>query len=213
MLIEEPDGTTLRRKGVAFRRTREDGLADRLFVITAPDHLKGLALLSEDRRDAPAVQYLYVPAYRRARRVALHAAGDAYVGSNFTYADFGRVHVEVGTHALRGVVELNGHACVVVETVANDPNLPYARLVSTLDRETALPLRSEYYDRDGNLTRVGSMDEITPIGGWPTPTRISMVDRRTGGRSTLRLRDVQYDVGLDRDLFTIGHLERLSPIE
>jgi hypothetical protein len=213
MLIEEPDGTRLRRKGVAFRRTRDDGLADRLFVITAPDNLRGLALLSEDRQGAPAVQYLYVPAYRRARRVALHAAGDAYVGSNFTYADFGRVHIEAGEHRIQGTAELNGHPCVVVETTTKDENLPYARLVSTLDRETALPLRSEYYDGNGRLTRVGSLDEITTIGGWPTPIRISMTDRRDGGRSTIMLRGVQYDVGLDQDLFTVGHLEQLPPGE
>jgi hypothetical protein len=213
MLIEEPGGMRLRRKGVAFRRTRGDGLADRLFVITAPEHLKGLALLSEDRHDKPAVQYLYVPAYRRARRVALHAAGDAYVGSSFTYADFGRVHVEAGRHRIQGTAELSGHACVVIETVTEDPNLPYTRLVSTLDRETALPLRSEYYDRNGHLTRVGSLDEIATIGGWPTPIRISMTDRRTGGRSTITLRDVQYDVGLDEDLFTVAHLEQPPPVE
>jgi hypothetical protein len=207
IVIREPDGTQLRRKGTTFRQSRDGGLADRLFVIRAPDHLRDLALLSQDRAREPAAQWLYIPAYRRARRVAVHAAGDGFVGSNFTYADLGRVRIEAGTHRVKGTTELRGRPCIVIESTTTDPTLPYARLVSTLDRESALPLRTEYHDATGRLTRVGTVDEIVAIGGWPTPVTLSMRDEATGGQSTIRLDDIRYDEGLDADLFTVSHLE------
>lgn len=212
ILIRTPEGTQLRRKGTAYRLThdRGPGLADRLFVISGPDSLRGLALLSKDAAGQPAVQWLYIPAYRRARRVAVHAAGDGFVGSDFTYADLGRVRIEAGTHRLRGTTNVHGRPCVVVETTSTDPNLPYARLVSSLDEESALPLRNEYYDAAGHLTRVGTLDRIETIAGWPTPLTISMADRRTGGRSTIHLENVRYDEGLDAELFTVRYLEGLG---
>ena len=67
MRIDRADGTRLRRTGVSLRRTRSDGLADRLFVVRSPTSLAGLALLSLDQPAKPASQWLYLPTYRRAR--------------------------------------------------------------------------------------------------------------------------------------------------
>jgi hypothetical protein len=213
ILIEQSDGTMLKRKGMAYRRTRSDGLADRLFVVRSPDSLSGLALLSKDRAAGPAVQWLYVPTYRRARRVAIHGAGDAFVGSDFTYADFGRVRIEAGTHRLSGEETVGGRPCVMIETMNQHPTLPYAKLISALDRVQALPLRTEYYDEHGRLTRVGSLDEIVEIDGWPTPVRITMTNEVDGGHSTIKLVDVRYNVGIEPGLFTVENLEKTGPFE
>jgi hypothetical protein len=208
MRIDRANGTRLRRTGVSLRRTRSDGLADRLFVVRSPTSLAGLALLSLDQPAKPASQWLYLPTYRRARRVALHGTGDAYIGSDFIYADLGSVQVEAGRHSLKGSTEVEGRACVVVDTINEDPSLPYHRYVSMLDRENVLPLRVEYYDEDSRMTRVLSLEKITEIQGWLTPLKISMTNKLDGGRSIIKLEDVQYDVSLEPSLFTVENLEK-----
>lgn len=213
MRIDRADGTRLRRTGVSFRLTRSDGLADRLFVVRSPTRLDGLALLSRDRPAQPASQWLYLPTYRRARRVAIHGTGDAYIGSDFTYADLGRVRIEAGEHRLKGSTEVAGRTCVGVDTINKDSNLPYHRFVSLLDREHALPLRVEYYDQDDRLTRVLTLEKITRVDGWLTPLRLSMSDELDGGRSIIKLQDVQYDVGLEPSLFTVESLEKSGSAE
>lgn len=207
MYIEQKDGPRLKRRGLTLRRSREGDLADRLFVVHAPENLAQLALLSQDRADAPAAQWLYMPVYRRARRVSVQAATDAFVGSDFMYVDFGRVRIEAGEHRLRGAGDVEGRPCVVVETVTQDPSLPYRTLISSLDRENALPLRLEYMDEKGELTRVGTIDGVAMIEGWPTPISISVRTVREGSRSILKLSNVDYDVGLDPSLFTAESLE------
>jgi hypothetical protein len=207
MYIEQKDGPRLKRRGLALRRNRDADLADRLFVVHAPENLKELALLSQDQAGAPAAQWLYMPVYRRARRVSVQASTDAFVGSDFMYVDFGRVRVEAGEHRLKGSTEVDGRACVVVETLNDDPSLPYRTLRSTLDRDNALPLRLEYLDEKGELTRVGTIDSVAMIEGWPTPTSLSVRTLREGSRSILKLANVDYDVGLDPSLFTVESLE------
>ena len=207
ILIERSNATRLKRKGVALRRTRSDGLADRLFVVQSPESLAGLALLSKDQPAEPADQWLYLPTYRRARRVSIHGTGDAFVGSDFTYEDFGRVRIEAGKHRLFGETTVWGRACVVIETIGQHPTLPYSRLISTLDRENALPLRTEYYNEHGRLIRVGTLDKIAPIDGWPTPVKISMTNEVDGGRSIINMVDVRYNVGVDPGVFTVQSLE------
>ncbi len=209
--VERADGTTLERRGVALRRTQDRSLSERLFVLTEPASLAGIALLSKDRPQEPADQWLYLPAYRRARRVAIHGAGDAFAGSDFNYADLARVRIEAGEHRLLEPRAVAGRDCVVIETVNRDLALPYSKTVSTIDRQNGLPLRTEYYDREGVLQKIGSIDEVAEMDGWATPVVITMENRETGGKSVLRLREVGYDVGLEPSLFTVERLEQYGP--
>ncbi len=207
MYVEQQGGRRLKRRGTMLRRTRADGLADRLFAVEAPPQFAGLALLSHDRADAPEAQWLYMPAYRRARRVALHAASDTFISSDFVYADFGRVRVEAATHRLGDERRVEGRSCVVVESVTDDTTLPYHTLVSTLDRDNALPLRLEYFDGKGTLERVATLERIAVIDGRPTPVSLTMHTTATDGRTTIKLSNVQYDVDLDPSVFTVEGLE------
>lgn len=207
--IERSDGKVVERAGRVLRRTREDGLADRIYVIEEPQSLAGLAFLSRDVASKPADQWLYLPAYKRVRRVAVHGAGDAFIGSDFIYADFGRVRQEAGRHSVVGERVLAGHSCVIVETVGVDAALPYARMVSTIARDTALPLLVEFFSSDGRLMRRGSLQGVVDADGHPTPMRISMTNEEVGSLSVLTLSSVGYDGGLSEELFTVESLERM----
>jgi hypothetical protein len=209
--VERADGTVLERRGLAFRRAQTGALADRLFVLTEPASLAGVALLSKDRPQEPADQWLYLPSYRRARRVAVHGAGDAFAGSDFNYADLARVRIEAGHHRLLDSQTVFGRDCVLVETINADETLPYSKTVSAIDRQNGLPLRVEYYDRRSVLQKVGSIDQVVEMDGHPTPIVIAMENRETGGKSVLHLREADYDVGLEPTLFTVEHLEQYGP--
>ncbi len=210
MRVTPREGAPIERRGATMRQSRGAGLADQLFVINEPNNLKDLTLLSRDRAGEPAAQWLYMPVYRRARRVSLQASSDAFVGSDFTYQDFGRVRIEVGSHTLGGESEFRGRRCIVVETVADDASVPYRRLRTTLDRETALPLQLEYYDGEGQRTRVGVIEKIDTIAGFPTPVEMSITNEASGSRSTVTLNGAVYDVDIDPTLFTVEHLESSS---
>lgn len=209
--VVRPDGSKLERKGRSVRATREAKLADRIFVITEPRTIAGMTLLSKDVLGGPANQWLYLPAYKRVRRVAIHGAGDAFVGSDFYYADLARVRVEAGNHSINGEVTVAGRPCVLLETHNDDPLLPYGRTVTSLDKENMLPLRVEYYDRKGVLVKVGTIDAVESHGGYPTPTKLSMRNEVTKSLSRIVLGDVSYDAELDDAMFTVERLEEHGP--
>ncbi len=209
--IVRSDGSTLRRTGRSVRATRDQKLADRLFVITEPKTIAGMTLLSRDVLNGPADQWLYLPAYRRVRRVAIHGAGDAFVGSDFYYADLARVRVEAGEHSLMGDTSVGGRPCVRVETRSHDPLIPYGRIVSALDKENALPLHTEYYDRKDVLLKVGTIDAVELRDGHPTPTSLSMRNVVLGTSSRIVLDAVEYDADLEPEMFTVERLEKVGP--
>jgi len=209
--IVKPDGSTVERKGRSVRTTRDHDLADRLFVITEPRSIAGMALLSKDVAGAAADQWLYLPAYRRVRRVAVHGAGDAFVGSDFYYADLARVRIEAGRHSIQGEEIIAGRPCILLESRNDDPLLPYGRTVTALDKDNVLPLRVQYYDRKGVLIKVGTIEAVESHGGYPTPISLSMRNEATQSRSRLVLDEVSYDTDLDESIFTVERLEEQGP--
>ncbi|MFQ5478596.1 MAG: outer membrane lipoprotein-sorting protein, partial [Candidatus Binatia bacterium] len=211
LTVEGATGKVLRREGRILRRSKGGDLADRLYVFDAPEAIRGLALLSRDVEGGPSDQWLYLPAYGKARRVALHGTGDAFVGSDFSYGDLGRVRIEDGRHRLdKGRACGAAGDCVVVETTGQSRSYPYGRVVNFIDPDDYLPRRVEYYDRGGALSKVLTVDETATVGGFATPTLITMRSQRSGGKSRLRLRDVAYDVGLTQEAFTVERLQDLS---
>jgi len=211
MEIDHETGPHLTRKGFSLRQPTQDGLSDRLYVLTEPNSIAGVALLSKDQSDAPAAQWLYVPAYRRSRRVALHGAGDHFVGSDFNYADLGRVRIEAGKHRIVGEGEIDGRSYVAVETLNLDAGLPYSRIVQWIEKKTALPLKAEYYDREGRLEKTGRVEGFRVIDGYPTASTISMTSHAHHSTSTLSLFDVEYDVEIDPRIFTVEVLDETGP--
>jgi len=209
--IVQANGQKLERKGRSARASRDRKLADRLFVITEPRSIAGMALLSKDVADGPAHQWLYLPAYRRVRRVAIHGAGDAFVGSDFYYADLARVRIEAAEHTLTGEATIADRPCVIIESRNTDSALPYGRVTSSLDKENALPLRVEYYDRSDVLLKVGTIDSVELRDGYPTPVSLTMTNARTNSRSRIVLENVRYDTELDDGQFTVERLEERGP--
>lgn len=220
MLVVLSDGSRLSRRGTAYRRNGEGALADRLYVFREPSSLNGLALLSRDRQGKAADQWLYLPAYGRARRVAMHTAGDAFVGSDFYYSDLARVRVEDGTHRLLGERpcaadgSLAGKpACVAVATTDLPGGYPWGSVVNFIDKSNALPRRVEYYDRDDDLARVMTIDRVITVQGFATPLSITMKTVASAGYSTLTLDGISYDLGLEADTFLVEALERGAHVQ
>src|SRR2546427_12125610 len=62
-----------------------------LNVVLAPESLRGAAFLVQDDGAASDVQWLYIPAIGRVRRLVSPEAYSAFLNSDFTYADLGFV--------------------------------------------------------------------------------------------------------------------------
>jgi hypothetical protein len=83
----ERDGRTVarRRFEVAHRRAR--GTARTLLRFTAPDYLRGHALLLVEGGGGRSDTWLYQPEERRPRRVAMTQKGDSFYGSDLCFED------------------------------------------------------------------------------------------------------------------------------
>jgi outer membrane lipoprotein-sorting protein len=72
-----------------------------------------------------------------------------------------------------------------------------------------LPVMAQFFDRKDRLSRTMRFGDVKVLGGRRIPTLISIVPEREEGRRTeFRYLDVEFDVELSDDMFSLSHLER-----
>jgi hypothetical protein len=84
--------------------------------------------------------------------------------------------------------------------------------IDVLVSDERLPIEERHYDRKGRLARTMYFDDVKVLGGRTLPAHIALVPTdAVGQRTEMRYLDVQFDVPLSDDTFSLSRLERPRP--
>jgi Outer membrane lipoprotein-sorting protein len=126
-----------------------DGRSHSLARFIAPPGVEGVTVLTiEGLKDQPDDISIYLPKLRRVRKVATSQRGQSFMDTDFNYADL------AGTGAEREGVKRQGDARVqdrdvFVLEAEHHRDSPYGKVTLYVDKESYVPLRADYADRDG----------------------------------------------------------------
>ena len=152
-------------------------------------------------------RWLFIPALNLVQRVAARDSRSSFVGSDFSYEDVSGRDLEADTHRVLRNETLESRQTVVIESVPTR-EADYAKKLSWVDQVTFLPLKEEYYDVQGALYKVFTADEIRDVQGFPTVTKRTMTNVKTGHKTEVMFESVAYNVGLGEEIFTERTLRR-----
>jgi len=97
---------------------------------------------------------------------------------------------------------------VVNNTPKNPASVEFAYYRVWIDKDTFLPRKAEYLDKNGKLYRRVSSEKIQTIQGHPTPTEQKAEDVARGTSTTITFSEIKYDIGLKDRIFTERFLRR-----
>lgn len=81
--------------------------------------------------------------------------------------------------------------------------------IDVLVSDERLPVEERHYDRKGRLARTMYFDDVKVLGGRRLPAHIALVPADSAGQRTeMRYLDVEFDVPLSDDTFSLSRLER-----
>lgn len=205
------DGRTRERELTMLRKDFDGGEQRYYIYFHRPPDVRRTTFMVHAYPGRNDDRWVYVPALDLVRRIAAQDARSSFVGSDFNYEDVSGRDVSADEHRLLRRDTLDGRAAWVIESRPVRA-AEYERRVSWIDRETALPLREEYYDTGDVPYRVYTSDEIREVttgdGVVPTVVARTMENVRTGHRTEVRLVEIEYDVGIADEVFTEASLRR-----
>ncbi|OGD10840.1 MAG: hypothetical protein A2Y86_03660 [Candidatus Aminicenantes bacterium RBG_13_62_12] len=149
--------------------------------------------------------YLYLPEFRRIRRIASHNKSESFVGSDFSYEDLGASAFS-GSYVPTLAGQDDKTWTLDLERRPGADKL-YKKIKLVVSREARLPVRMELLDNSGALVKVEEQ-ENGRTGKYWVPVIIRMRDVKSGSRTELVMGDIKVDQGLAVEVFTQRNLQR-----
>lgn len=198
MRIVGASGDEQVRQFTILRRDGDEGHQDYLVVFSRPSDVRGTVFLVKKNPGADDDRWLYLPGLDLVRRIAPGDKRTSFVGSHVYYEDVSGRHLQDDEHEL---VETTDEHYVIKSTPKEPGDVEFAFFRTWIDRETFLPMRSEYTDEDGEIYRRMQIEEVEEIDGYPTGTRMRMEDLESGGHTLVEFRGIRYDIGIPESVF------------
>lgn len=158
---------------------------------------------------------MYLPAFRKIRRVADSNRGDSFLGTDLSFEEIKKENkVELSDYACErvGFDTVDGVETVVVEGVPVSDEvsreLGYSRVRWWIDPAIAIPRRSEFWDVGGTRLKTVHNLRIEDREGIWTFIEVFAENHQTGHSTRLRFDEVNYREEIDDAVFSQGRLRR-----
>ena len=182
------------------------------FTFRSPADLEGSSVLTQEEGEGDPAQWVYIPAYHTARRIAASQRGDAYLGTDYFYEDVLDRRWDDYRFEDLGSDTVDGRAVVKVEATPVSDGLkrisPYSKTVYFVDAARKVVLREEYYDRAGKLVKRLTNTAVKPYGRYLLADETTMENVQTGHKTVSTVTKREVDASISDDIFTVRALKR-----
>lgn len=201
------DKNNQKRQRILEMYTKDYGpLIKNYLVFHSPADIENTAFLSWEVENNDDVQYLYLPALGRSRRIVSSQKNLKFVNTDFTYEDMRRRRPDKDTHTLIRRERYGQWDCYVIESIPKDDS-QYGKKISWIDTQSLVVVRTEFYDKKGNKSKVFTVLRLEKEQDIWTPKETVMEDIRDGHRTVMTTMEVNYNQGLSDEMFSVRKLE------
>ncbi len=197
-----------------FTHRGSNGLGQVLVRLVEPEEVRDSSLLILEQRDGENQMYFKASEQERPKRVTGAGKASRLFGTDFTYEDFERLEgVEREADATRlPDSSLSGRSVFVIEARPTaDAKSAYERVLTFVDQETCVALRTEMYEPGRGLRKelVINADSVRKHGDVWVPHMALLRDLRDS-TTTQILVDSSEQEQLPPEMFTLQALYRTT---
>ncbi len=180
----------------------QKGDTKRLIRFMSPKDVKGVGfLVLEDDK-----MYLYMPAFRKIRRIASHIKNESFMGTDFSYEDIAQTKYAEDYSA--SILEEKDSHYLLELSPKPDSDVDYSKLTMLVNKETYVYEKIEHYDKNDKLSKVMIASKVKKVDDYWMPMSMEMQDVQKDHRTTMTFSEVKHDTGLADKVFSQRYLKR-----
>ncbi len=217
MTITDKQGRVRKREFNMLRKDMDDNDHDQkyyAYFLTPADVRKMVFMVHKHTElEKEDDRWLYMPSLDLVKRIASGDKRTSFVGSDFLYEDISGRNINEDTHELTKTTD----EYYVLKNVPKKPNtVEFEYYIAYIDKKTFLPMKMEYYKKGARLYRVIKSSKIKLIEAkendqkvsYPTVVESVARDLESGSTTVMNYSNVQYNIGIENDIFTERYLRR-----
>lgn len=191
-----------------IRSLSADDNKKQIIWFLAPARDKGVAFLKLENESGDDEMKLWLPAFKKIRRIKSSQKGDSFMGSDMSYEDMTSRNIDEYSYSLDGEDVLDGNKCWKLVSIPKpEAESTYSKIISWVDQNLYISHKEEFYNLNGNLFKVKTTiyDEIEK---YHIPIEIYMENVIKNHNTRLKLENIEVDNDLKNDIFVEKNLKR-----
>lgn len=211
LTITDENGRTRERRTVTASKSYGDGTEKRIIKFLYPPEVEGTAMLIYDHDDTEDEMWIYLPAFRKTRRIVSSEKGKSFMGSEFTNSDITSppvadfIHTVVDKSADMDLITIKS----IPATRELEKDYGYAARITTLKLSDYTAERIEFYGSSNEKLRtIEISDYTTAPGGKFIISSMSVVNHLNSRSSRLVMSEVVTGSDVSDRLFDLSALGR-----
>jgi len=197
----------------------EDGVRYRMLLrFQSPPEIRNEGVLIRERASGENEVLVYLPRFKKTRRVEGQSQGTSFMGTVFSYSDIAAQHAADFSHQhLRSEACPNsaGGQCDVVQSTPRTEEIKwrtgYGKAVQWVKTDNGAIIKGEYFDADGHLWKTSAASdvrEVDPVAHRWLAHTVRIDDHKSGKYTVLKFDQVQVNGGIGEATFSPQNLAR-----
>jgi hypothetical protein len=210
--VLQKEGGKKRKRLASIRAVQDDARGDRMRLrFVKPSKVRRLELISvENRRGGDDDQWLYLPAFKKTRRVGVAELGDRFVSTDLYFEDLKRRRPKDFSHRILRSERMDGQDCWVIESrpksAKTKKESPYSKTIAWLRKDILFVIRAKAFDRRGQPLKETRSERLVEVlgergGVWRANT-VVITDLKRRHRTTLLVKSRKVNRAIDDEVFS-----------
>jgi len=155
--------------------------------------------------------WIYFPDAEGITKISGHMLRESMMGSDFSYEDVmeNEELIKKYTVSVVGSEKVNDIDCYMLELIAKDKNITYAKRKLWIDKEKFVEMKMQLFALSGKLLKEAIMDNVKKYGDRYFPAKLIMMNKLVKDSSTtFEMTDINFGVNIPEDTFSKRNLEK-----
>ena len=186
-----------------------DGNKKQIIWFLEPKDDKGVAFLKIEHDDKDDEMRMWLPAFKKIRRISSKKKGDSFMGSDLSYEDLSNRDLGKNDYKRMDDDTRNGVDCYVIEiSPKKEAKSSYSKHISWIDKSSLMAVKEDSYDKSGALKKKKEFSH-QEMKGYFVMNKVYVEDVQKKRTTEVTFENVQVDIGIQATLFQEKNLKRL----
>ncbi|HOW51543.1 MAG TPA: outer membrane lipoprotein-sorting protein [bacterium] len=181
-----------------------EGMKKTFITILEPKKDAGIGTLKIDTK-----MWNYFPKINKVMQIPPSMMMGSWMGSDFTNDDLVKESTLMDDYTYKLIAGPDAAKYYIELTPKEKTATVWGRIVVVANKSDLLPVAQEFYDEKGTKVRLMTFSDVKVLGGKKIPAVMELRSlTKSGNKTTIIYKDIQFDVKLDPDTFTLRNLQK-----
>ena len=150
--------------------------------------------------------YLYLPSFKKVRRIASHVKNTKFAGTDFTYEDMEAIRYS--SKYIPKFIKKDGEYYVLELTPKEGIKTDYSRLMMWIRTDNFYLTKMEHYNRGNKLFKIMTRNNIEQVNGYWIAKESEMNDLKAKHKTKMIIDSVKFDSAFSDNIFSKRNLSK-----